>query len=450
MAIDIKAITCPQCGSSDVEMKSETFGTCKTCGAQFTVQRSDGGSHPDGPSAQEEKNECRKGQITPEYTKEQFLRKVWLTLAEEDVPLEVYSENFGEVKEIPHQVLFHKIRVDVACQASIGYDRQEQYTDYETYYEDVPYTAYEKQYNVDIHDFEEKPVTKYRKVAKQRAVTKYKTVTDWSAWNGRHSTKSLAIKENLKGCSFDEALFADSFCGMKDSSLGPVDEATAAKMEISKEALDRANSEHSDNITRSVAGALPGDHYRDLDWQVQRGSEESSLYNAVEYAAVIHYNGKDYTKYAFPFGPMQIGGDKIENPLSLDEAVAGMENKLYDFKKERNSAIESSVAKTSAPLAYATIALLVVSILVSLFIRSTFLVVIMLIAAVAAFVLCELAIRRSTSTETTKAKEEIAAEEARVQNEVDNYSAIYKEKQLAALNGRLQSLGFEPATADEL
>ena len=39
MAIEIKTIACPQCGSTDVQMTSEAKGVCCCCGAQFTVRQ---------------------------------------------------------------------------------------------------------------------------------------------------------------------------------------------------------------------------------------------------------------------------------------------------------------------------------------------------------------------------------------------------------------------------
>ena len=39
MAIDIKTVICPQCGSTDVDMTSDTQGVCNSCSAKFTVQQ---------------------------------------------------------------------------------------------------------------------------------------------------------------------------------------------------------------------------------------------------------------------------------------------------------------------------------------------------------------------------------------------------------------------------
>ena len=450
MAIEIKGIACPQCGATDVEMTSDTRGVCKVCGAQFTVQPVDEGIHIHLDGLTKQDDGCLKAEIKPEFTKEQFLRKAWISLAAEDAPMAVFNAEFGEVQEIAQQVLFHKVEVDVACQASVGYDRQEPYIDYETYYEKEPYYVYEKQWNSVRQEYEERPVEKFRKVEKQRQVTKYKTVTDWSAWSGGHSTESLAVVENLRDGAFSSRLFLDSFRSMKEGSAVPVTGEAAAKMQVSESARKRAMEEHSENITRSVASAIPGDHHRDLDWQTRRERREVCLFNATMYLAKLHFNGEDYPRYAFPFGNMTVEGVPIENSGSLDSAVMQMRSELRENTKKRREAAETNTANGTLVMSLLTIGFLLASIFVSLLIRSTFLVIAMFVLAAASFVINEIVIKKRASAEQQAADEAIKAEEAKTRAEIDNYSDAYNARLLNALNNKLQSLGYAPASADEL
>ena len=451
MAIDIKGITCPQCGATDVVMTSDTRGACKVCGAQFTVQPVDEGIHIhlDGLGKQDDDG-CLKAEIKPIFTKEQFLRDAWIALAAEDAPMEVFSEDFGEVQEIAHQILIHKIAVDVDCQASVGYDRQEPYIDYETYYEQEPYIDYERQYNSTRQAWEERQVTKYRKVAKQRQVTKYKTVTDWSAWSGSHSMDSIAVEENLEGRVLYDNLFVDSFTSMKKDSAVPVTGEAAAKMQVSKQALDRANNQHRNNITNSVKRIVPGDHYRDLSWQVRHEREDVSLFNTTEYVATIIFEGDEYTRRAFPFGFMTVGGDEIVNDVSLDSAVTKMQDEMKENTRKRWKAAEANTARATRAISLLTIVFLLASILVSFLIRSTFLVITMLVVAVTFFVINEIVVRKKDSEESALAYKEIQAEEAGARAEINDYSKAYKAKLLNVLNGKLQSLCLDPAEPYEL
>ena len=171
MAIEIKTIACPQCGSTDVQMTSEAKGVCCCCGAQFTVRQgadtqnvyNEVHVYADGNSA-EKRDSCRKMEISPEYSKDQFIRKAWITLAAENAPIEVFNETFRAAVKTDLQILIDSLSADVTYQASVGYDREEPYTDYETYYEQEPYIAYEKQWNNVTKQTEERQVTKYKRV----------------------------------------------------------------------------------------------------------------------------------------------------------------------------------------------------------------------------------------------------------------------------------------------
>lgn len=458
MAIDVKTIACPQCGSTDVNMTSEAHGVCGSCGAQFTVQpRIETQNvyneiHVDGTGdSSDGQDSCVKAEIKPSYTKDQFIRKAWIALASEDAPIEIFEENFSEVKENEHQVLMDAISVDVTYQVSVGYDRQEPYIDYETYYEDEPYIAYEKEYNSTTKQYEERQVTKYKRVQKQRQVTKYKTVTDWSALNGNHSTSSMAVVENLKGQYLDEYLFINSFRGMKSGSLVPIDGEAADKMQVSESAHGKAMSEHRSAIDRSVRYSLPGDHNRDLDWKVSNITDSStSLFKTPEYEATICLNGKTYVKHGFPFGPMEIGGDKIENEISLEAVTGKMKSELDSKIHDRKDSIDKNISKATNGISLLTIGLLVASILVSGLIKSTPLVVGVFAIAVAAFVFNTIKVKSETAAENKRADLEIANETSKVNSEIADYSKNYKIKQREALNNKLKSLGFEPVAASEM
>ena len=448
MAIDVKTIACPQCGSTDVNMTSETHGICKSCGAKFAVQpRIETQNvyneiHVDGSS--ESQDLCVKAEIKPAYTKDQFIRKAWITLASEDAPLEIFNENFSEVKEIDHQVLMESIEVDVAFQASIGYDRQESYTKYETYYEKESYTDYNK---------DGKPFTQYRTVEKTRPVTKYKTVTDWRPLNGNLSKSSKVIIENMEeqADGFYPWSFEQSFRGISAESIIPLDGAAGDNMKMSDDARDNAAALHLYNINGAVQRSLPGDHYKDLDWKISKITDSTTaLYKTKEYKTTICMNGETYEKRGFPFGEMAIVGSKIENEMGLDAVTGKMKSELESKINDRKNAINKNISKATNGISILTIGLLVASILVSVLIKSTPLVVGVFAIAVAAFVFNTIKVKSETAAENKHADSEIANETSKVNSEIADYSKNYKIKQREALNNKLKSLGFEPAAESEM
>lgn len=458
MAIDVKTISCQQCGSTDVNMTSETQGVCKVCGAKFAVQQrfdtqnvyNEVHVHNE-PEQKECVGTCFKAVINPEFSQIDFIRNAWISLAKEDAPIEVFSENFDDVSIIDHQVVVDYVAVNIAYQVSIGYDRQEPYIAYETYYEKEPYIAYEKWYNTATKQYEKRQVTKYKDVKKQRQVTKYRTVTDWSALNGMRSTQSTAVAENVQGLYLDEEHFTSSFRSMKKSSAAPVSDEEASKLKVLDATQKGITSKHSSNIASSVLSSLPGDHYRNLDWNIANVTKATtSLLKTPEFEAEISYNGKTYKKHAFPFGKMEIGGDKIENEVNLETIISDMKSKLNKKISDRREEIDKNISKATNGISLLTIALFSLSIIISIYVRSTALVVIAFAIAVAFFVFNTIAVNKAESAEIKKATDEIETEKLKVNIEIVNYSKNYKKKQREVLDSKLSSLGLKPTSADEL
>ena len=80
--------------------------------------------------------------IDPMYEKKEFLRKAWISLAHEDVPLEVFEADFGDVTQEEYHILCTGADYEVSWSGEIGNDRIEYYMDVETYYDREPYTDY--------------------------------------------------------------------------------------------------------------------------------------------------------------------------------------------------------------------------------------------------------------------------------------------------------------------
>ncbi len=429
MAIDIKAISCPQCGSTDIQMTSETQGICKSCGTQFSVQQRIETQNVyneiyiQSESEADEEDVVDKVEIIPEFSKEDFIRAAWIALAEEDVPFDVFEQNFGEVSQTEHQVLIRSIDADMTYQASIGYDRQEPYIAYESYYETESY------YDSQGHK-------QTRQVRKERPVTKYKTVTDWNALHGNHSASAIAVVENTSSMYLDEVLFKKSFRSISAESLTSPSDEKATEMQITETALKAANSDCVDQFHRSVCNSLPGNHYKDVNCNISAITKLSdTLYLAQEYETTLNYNGKTYTKNAFAFGNINIGGDKIENDESL--------KKITDKISKKKECIPGMIWDKTKTISLITMALLTLSIIVAIFIHVTALVVIAFIIAAGSFVYNTISVNKETKSITATITTEVNAE-------IEDYISNYKVKQREILNNKLKSLGYKPVSADEL
>ena len=434
MSIEIKTIECPQCGSTEVTMETETQGVCMSCGSRFAVQQSIETQNiyneihvhqEEAPAAEEQ--ECFMAEIKTKYSHDDFLRKAWIALARQSAPFEVFNNDFGNVAEKEHQILMIKESADMDFRVSVGYDRQEPYIDYETYWENVPYIAYESQMNKVTHQLEERQVTKYKKEKRERQVTKYKTVTDWKTESGSHSSSAREFEENVEGLYFDQDLFKRTVSEESDA-FACASEEDAGRMKVDpavrKRAMNRINMAHYTSLCKS----LPGDHQNNLDYHFTSVSTYEALSLAHEYETSIDCCGKTYTKRAFPFGKMEIGGDVIPNEDSPSEVA-----------RKKKAQIPEKIWKSVKGYSFAVMALLLFSIVASFFIHVKALVITAFCVAVAAMIAYWL----KEDSDTDRISKE-------VDGEISDYTANYKKYQLDMLNDKLTSLGFRPAEAGEL
>lgn len=453
MPNEITTISCPQCGSTDVAFENDVI-QCHVCGVKTLLEQTEtqfDEQEETMVTSDTDEVDCTKLQIITTFSKDDFIRKSWIALANEDAPIEVFKENFGEVIQNEHQVLVDKKSVDVSYQASVGYDREEPYIDYETYYEDEPYTTTETYYDPTTQSNRTRQVTKYKKVQKQRQVTKYKKVTDWRPLNGTHHASSTAIVENIEDAFLDVSLFENSASGVTSDTIFSLPLNEARNIHITKSAHDSAMKKHRASIYSSVSYSLPGDHSRDLDYTINDITEASStIYKVEEYETSICFNGKTYSKHAFPFGTMKIGGDKIENEVNLDAITKRMKDELEERSEQRKENIEKTVWKETSMYSFISMGLFLISCIVSLFIPVSAIVVISFILAIGGYIYNKSLVKKKTTTETAKVESENTADKNKTEKEISEYSSNYKLKRREALNEKLKSLGFSPVTADEL
>lgn len=384
--------------------------------------------------------------INPEFSKEEFVRKAWITLAQEDAPLEIYQSDFSDVSQHNFQVFYNTISFKANWQAEIGNDRTETYTDYEKYYEKIPYTDYETRYNSQTKQNETKPVTKYRQEERQRAVTKTRIVTDWNFGNGTHSGVSsnyvcLDSNENFRMKQFIE----DS----NHAKTSPLDK-TDREMQITESMFDLIDAEHAHTIYRDVHRSIPGDHNKNLSYDIKESENLTAILMSVpEYRMSIKLKDKTYHKNAFPFGSLTIDGETPKSRNSLEKEKQQREDALSKTIFQREQVARNQIWKLTSKLSLPTLGLLSLSIVVSLFVRFLFPVIAIFLCSVAAFILSSLYTKRIQTRETYSAMLDNSIEEDNFKKEFANYSRNHKNEILNALNKKLKSLGFDPASPEE-
>ena len=400
MPIEIKGILCPQCGGTDIQMESERRGMCNVCGSHFLIYCH---SHKDDPDL--ELTDVIKSRIHVEFSKQEFLRKAWIDLNIDDAPAELFETNFGEVVSIPHQIVMERARLEGSFQASVGHDRQEPYIITESY------LAREGD----------------RNVKKERLVTKFRTVTDWQAHSGNTGMQSVACTENSPDVEFDDELFLDSFCSTESENIELLS-AEKDDVEISEYAKRVLEETHNLKFESKVYHDLPGDHSRNLNsYLANKNVEFSAFFLTEEYRTSIFFHGIEYSRYAFPFGNMKIGGNKIEN-----------DNSMWNNVRKIRDAAPHTLWRRTKLLSLLTFGGLLLSIIVNLFIHITALTVLCFMLGVAGFIWNTIDVNQKANViqrETNSAAEQ--------------YQVQYRVWRRGLLNRKLASLGLLPVAEDE-
>lgn len=391
------------------------------------------------------------GKIVPQFEKENFQRKAWVALAKEDVPIEVFDANFSAVKEETHRVLVVNTTYRAAWTAEIGNDRQESYTDFETYYENIPYTEYETKYNSTTKQNERIPVTKYRKEERQRQVTKYRTITDWHTGNGEYADSGQFFDGIDTNKDFDKYRFFEDYKPEYVLELSDEELAEHPEMVITDSMLNLACDVQKRDMETLTRASVRGDHIRGFSCHATEfNTSFSSLIMVPEYSADIKYNGKTYTTRAFPIGNMQISSAKISNPKSVASEKQRQEDETKAENRKRTAEIEPKVWKESKALSFLSIALLLASILCSLLVKVLFLVISCFAVAIGVTALAMLNTKKIRNRIESLVKAENDAAMEACNNAVENYEKYHKAELLEALNKKLISLGFSLAEMSEI
>lgn len=310
MEAGLQPIVCPRCGATEIKVFAKQ-GKCEFCGVSFTITSDREGAKSGNAakaiplddlfSGEETSLESFDliGQVTPEFEQSEFVRACWIKFALDAAPLEIFDQEIEQVETIKKQILMNEITADTSFMASVGYDRVETYTVYEsrlerrTYYEDGK--------------------EKSRLDTVQEPVTKQRTVTDWQAFHGNRTEQSVVVVDNLTGELEDIPYVTDRFLSAKKESVTSLPTEKAAGLQITNAARKAVIDRHRNVIEQMVESTLPGDRHKDLNAQISVTDSSSSLHLVDEYSASVHLRGKQYTEKALAFGGVKIVGDTIEN-----------------------------------------------------------------------------------------------------------------------------------------
>ena len=391
--------------------------------------------------------------IIPEYSKEEFLRKAWISLAKEDVPLDVFALDFSNIETNYYTVVRGKANYLAEWTAEIGYFRTEHYTEYETYKEQIPYEVTEKEYNSIKQEYQYVKKTKYRTEERTRPVAKTRRVTDWKGQsNGKHSdmVDNFACIDNG---NFDSVRYYNDCNTIKNNSIEFLSQEEINQNPnsiITDKTVDFIVSKHKKKIFSQVYLAVPGDEKKGVDYQIL--SYDQTLIQTIlvpEYTATIEYKGETYAVSAFPFGTMSFTEANIPNKKSADEVKKEKHEAMLQANQERKDSFKEVSLNRNFVFYVASFVLLLVSIIVSFTAKHYAPVIVCFVLAIVMYIFTYF----FTAKINDKLKKEIeqANEEAKKQceEECNAYAVTRKKEILDDLNKKLNMLGFAPASNDE-
>lgn len=245
--------------------------------------------------------------VKKEIEKETFLRQLLINLGTNvDTPADVVNAKMCDVQESVKELIVCTARVSGICNASVGYDRQEPYTDYENYKEKVG-DSY---------------------VTRQRVVTKYRTVTDWRPFNTEYSGEATCAAYN------DESVISNSNAitavrTAKSDNIIPKGEATLCSAGL-KEVVASCEAEVEWNTV-----SFPGDHHKDVRFNSTSEVESVSCYKLPYYEVKYTYDGKEYCASCFACGDVVVDCDYP--PKNIDIAAEAKKMTKESEKKSKTA-----------------------------------------------------------------------------------------------------------------
>lgn len=425
MSVEFKTLKCPQCGSVNVSVVTDSVGVCSSCGAKFIITSDNANKNYDYLIVR---------QLNPEYSQEEFIRKIWISIAGSQVNPDIFDSNISPVLKHMYELYSEDLNAYVSYSAQAGIVKSEPYISYEYYTENEPY----------VTDGE----TYYRKVTKQRPVTQYQNVKNYTSVSGNMNAVSCVLLDVNKSGFLTKNFYYDyNYIG--ERLFVPVADFDFRRIsKINRESIEK---EHSSNIKHYVHDSISCDHLKDLRVNLIHVNSKKSAFSYIPmYSAKLNYKG-NYSEFsAFPFGSMTVDSRLNTGFYDSETENRSIRNDVNKRIKERADEVSKRVFDKTFVLTLIVIALLLGSVAVSLFVHSVFAASAMFLTALSMTVVeCILKhnINKAILSENN-ALNNSDIDEANLR--INEIREKYKAEKLNRLNAKLSSLNLKPASREEV
>lgn len=281
-----KAISCGNCGSADIEIISDELGQCRQCGTKIHLPKSKSTKIVNNYFV----DSCREDiiEITKERDVMDFKREALITLLSNVYsPAQLLDEaDFKPIETIYSQYVQVEADLYANFSATIGYDREEQYTDYETV------------------------VSNGRSY--QKPVTKTRTVTDWQPFSGsttEHSTgyAKLNYKENDDSVRF-ESFISENFNQLEQKPFSDSN-YDVDPIVPSIDDKDRAVLMAKYHLEEQCKKSLPGDRNKDFSCHISHNVTKTRSFIVPEFVWPFSFNDQEWDVRTYKASPKSYVGN---------------------------------------------------------------------------------------------------------------------------------------------
>ena len=268
---NIETIKCKQCGSSDIELITEEYAQCKQCSAKIFINKPAPSKIVINKIIQS--NNVEYYAITKERSVEDFRREALITLASNiNTPPDIFEAEFKPIRSEYVQYLKVEANFFATFSATIGYDRKEEYIEYDT-------------------------VRDSHGGTRRYPVTKTRTVTDWQPFSGS-STEFDYGYTNLIEDNFDDVIRFQSLLDFNanDLQLAELDK-TNYQVDIINPSTAQINSalKYAENRFRNKCEKeLPGNRHKDFNCHITHTITKTTCYIVPQYVLPFKFVDKEW------------------------------------------------------------------------------------------------------------------------------------------------------------
>ena len=362
------------------------------------------------------------------HTRESFVRDSLIEIYSSiDAPVTIDSIELSEVHESTYQILGQTADYEITYSSEIGYDRVEQYIDYE------------KQYDTELKQY----IT--RKVVKNR------TVTDWQPYNGTVTKKGGAFKEltntdNVDLGDMDESVsrcfagygYEESLVTLNGNPVVDRERIAAVNFVDPSDAdIQRLVEYGAISPKVEFESEMPGDKHRNLKMTYKADNITPTVFAVNRFKAAFEFDGK--THFAKQF--------TTELVPQIFCSYKGKDDKLESMKSSCEEEIKNdpTYKKFDDFSTYSTLGLVGGIIMVFLcMIISALPPIIAIIGVILAIVS---GVMMSQFNKKREAQKKVITEKYKSMQE--DYQKELQAKKQELLNARFALMGLEPLTEEE-